>query len=124
VITLNLLHPNQSIPVQNWTFPTETKIRIGRAIDNEVVLYSAVVSRYHVELRRNGNQWEVINLGANGTFIGDKSIEQTPASDGMIVRLASSGPKIQLHIPSEESPLRQKLAQINQSLTVPEIPST
>jgi pSer/pThr/pTyr-binding forkhead associated (FHA) protein len=117
VIALTLLHPNQDIPVQNWTFETATKVRIGRAFDNEVVLYSAVVSRHHVELRRNGNQWEIVNLGANGTFISGKSIQQTPVTDGTIVRLASSGPKIQIHIPAEESRSRPELAQVNQSLT-------
>ncbi|MGL5805231.1 MAG: FHA domain-containing protein, partial [Xenococcaceae cyanobacterium] len=69
VITLTLLHPIQSIPVQSWTFKSELAIRIGRSNNNEVVLYSAVVSRHHVEIRREGSQWQIINLGANGTYI-------------------------------------------------------
>lgn len=103
VITLTLLHPLQSVPVQSWPFETESLIRIGRSTDNEVILYSAVVSRHHVELRRNGSDWEIVSLGANGTYIDGKRITQTPVIDGMIIRLASSGPKIQIRIEGEAS---------------------
>ena len=101
VITLTLLHPLQSVPVQSWPFEAESLIRIGRSTDNEVILYSAVVSRHHVELRRNGSEWEIVSLGANGTYIDGKRITQMPVVDGMIIRLASSGPKIQIHIEGE-----------------------
>ncbi|WP_404786685.1 FHA domain-containing protein [Altericista sp. CCNU0014] len=70
MITLTLLHPVQSTPVQSWSFEQDPAIRIGRAVDNHVVLYSAVVSRYHVEVRLTDNQWEVVNLGTNGTYLG------------------------------------------------------
>jgi pSer/pThr/pTyr-binding forkhead associated (FHA) protein len=103
VITLTLLHPLQSVPVQSWPFETESLIRIGRSTDNEVILYSAVVSRHHVELRRNGSDWEIVSLGANGTYIDGKRITQVPVIDGMIIRLASSGPKIQIRIEGETS---------------------
>ena len=102
MITLTLLHPLQPIPVQSWTFEEEPKISIGRSTNNDVVLYSAVVSRHHVEIRKMGDdRWEVVNLGANGTYINDKRINQTAAVDGMIIRLASSGPKILIKIESE-----------------------
>jgi hypothetical protein len=98
VIILSLLHPIKQIPVQLWTFPNESVIRIGRATDNQVILYSAVVSRRHVELRRNGLIWEVVNLGTNGTYLDGKRINQTVVTDGSIIRLARSGPNIQVRI--------------------------
>ncbi|HAG80388.1 MAG TPA: phosphopeptide-binding protein [Cyanobacteria bacterium UBA11162] len=101
MITLTLLHPLQSVPVQSWPFETESVIRIGRSTDNDVILYSAVVSRHHVELRRNGSGWEIVSLGANGTYIDGKRITQMPVVDGMIIRLASSGPKIRIHLEGE-----------------------
>jgi pSer/pThr/pTyr-binding forkhead associated (FHA) protein len=100
VITLALLHPLQSVAVQSWTFHDESSIKIGRATNNEVVLYSAVVSRHHVEIRKTGEEWEVVNLGSNGTYIDGKRVEQIKAVDGMIVRLATSGPKILIKIES------------------------
>ena len=108
MITLTLLHPLQSVAVQSWTFRDEPSIKIGRATNNEVVLYSAVVSRHHVEIKKSGvEEWEVINLGSNGTYVEGKRIEQTKAADGMIFRLASSGPKILVKIDSEST---QKLS--------------
>ncbi len=100
MITLTLLHPVQSIPVQSWTFEHEPVIRIGRSTDNHVILYSAVVSRHHVELRCVDSQWEVVSLGANGTYLDGKRITQAPAADGIVIRLARSGPNIQIHLGS------------------------
>jgi pSer/pThr/pTyr-binding forkhead associated (FHA) protein len=97
-IALTLLHPLQPVPVQSWTFEPDAVIRIGRSSDNDVILYSAVVSRHHVEIRRNDSVWEVISLGANGTYIDGKRIAKVPAIDGMVIRLASSGPKIQIRL--------------------------
>jgi eukaryotic-like serine/threonine-protein kinase len=102
VITLTLLHPLKPIPVQTWTFQDdESVIRVGRSTDNNVILYSAVVSRYHVELRRTGPKWEVVNLGTNGTYIDGKRITQVPIVDGAIIRLARSGPNLQIRMGSE-----------------------
>ena len=98
-IVLTLLHPLQAVPVQSWTFEPNLVIRIGRSTDNEVILYSAVVSRHHVEVRPSGSSsWEVVNLGANGTYIDGKRITKIAVTDGMIIRLASSGPQIQIRI--------------------------
>lgn len=116
MITLTLLHPLQPVAVQSWTFQTESNIKIGRATNNEVVLYSAVVSRHHVEIRQNGQDWEVINVGANGTYIDGKKVDRAIATDGMIIRLASSGPKILIKIESEsDSQQQEESASIEQA---------
>lgn len=101
MITLSLLHPLKQIPVQVWTFENESVIRIGRSTDNHVILYSAVVSRHHVELRRVGANWEILNLGTNGTYLDGKRITQVPILDGAVMRLARSGPNIQIRIGTE-----------------------
>ncbi len=98
VIKLTLLHPSRSIPVRTWTFDHESIIRIGRSIRNHVVLYSAVVSRCHVELRQVGQSWKVINLGTNGTYVNGMPIIEAFVEDGQVIHLAVSGPKIQLNI--------------------------
>jgi pSer/pThr/pTyr-binding forkhead associated (FHA) protein len=98
VITLSLLHPLNKKPVQHWTFEDDKVIRIGRSTENDVVLYSAVVSRHHVELRQTDDGWEIVNLGTNGTYLDGKRVAQAPAVDGIIIRLARSGPNIQINI--------------------------
>lgn len=102
MITLTLLHPLKQIALQNWNFQAhESIIRIGRSTDNQVILYSAVVSRHHVELRRTGNSWEVINLGTNGTYLDGKRVTQMEIADGAVIRLARSGPNLRIRIGSE-----------------------
>lgn len=101
MITLLLLHPLKRTPVQVWPFENESVIRIGRSTDNHVILYSAVVSRHHVELRQVGGGWEIENLGTNGTYLDGKRITKVPVTDGAIIRLARSGPNIQIRIGTE-----------------------
>ena len=101
MITLSLLHPLNKEPVQNWTFKEDPVIRIGRSTENHVVLYSAVVSRHHVELRQTDDGWEIVNLGTNGTYLEGKRVTQAPAEDGIVIRLARSGPNIQINIEQE-----------------------
>ncbi|MEL7224561.1 MAG: FHA domain-containing protein [Cyanobacteria bacterium P01_D01_bin.36] len=98
VITLSLLHPIDKTPVQSWTFEDEPVVRIGRSVDNDVVLYSAVVSRHHVELRQSENGWEIHNTGTNGTYLAGQRIDSKPVQDGLVIRLARSGPNIQINV--------------------------
>jgi Protein kinase domain/FHA domain len=98
VITLTLLHPLQSTPIQSWTFDQEARVSVGRSTDNHVVLYSAVVSRHHVELCCENSAWEVVSLGANGTYVDGQRITRLPLKDGSVFRLARSGPNLQVNI--------------------------
>jgi pSer/pThr/pTyr-binding forkhead associated (FHA) protein len=104
VIIVSLLHPTQAVPTQSWTFTTESVVSIGRATNNSVVLYSAVVSRHHVELRQSGSVWKVVNISSNGTYGPDgQPISKAIVTDGMIFRLATSGPRIQLNLSAATS---------------------
>ncbi len=96
MIVLSLVN---SVPVQSWTFVSEDVIRIGRATDNHVILFSAVVSRHHAELRWDQvGGWQLLNISPNGTYIDGESIKTAIVVDGMVVRLATSGPKIQIKV--------------------------
>jgi pSer/pThr/pTyr-binding forkhead associated (FHA) protein len=95
-IVLSLLN---SVPVQNWTFTPEDVIRIGRATDNQVVLFSAVVSRHHAELRWSSEiGWQLVNISPNGTYVDGEAIKEMVVVDGTIVCLATSGPKIKIKL--------------------------
>jgi pSer/pThr/pTyr-binding forkhead associated (FHA) protein len=98
-IVLSLIN---SVPVQSWTFEPEDVVRIGRATDNQVVLFSAVVSRHHAELRwHEVNGWQLVNISANGTYIDGEAIKEIAVANGMVIRLATSGPKIQIAMKAE-----------------------
>ncbi len=105
---LTLLHPLQSMPVRSWTFDHQPVIKIGRCSDNDVVLYSSVVSRYHVELKVNHRHWEIINLGSNGTYIDGKPIRKFRVVNGLIINLALSGPKIDIYLDDQSKGVNLK----------------
>lgn len=99
MITLSLVQVNKNVPCKSWTFQGKSVIRVGRSPDNDVVVHSAVVSRHHLELHQIAEDyWKIVNIGTNGTY-DDRSrpILQAPVIDGTIIRLARSGPKIQIH---------------------------
>lgn len=108
VITLSLRQLHQSTPLQKWTFEDVPVIKIGRASDNHVILHSSVVSRYHLELRYIDNHWQVVALGSNGTYLDGESITNLCVADGMVIRLAVSGPQLQLHLGETAVKPRQK----------------
>ncbi|NJL48837.1 MAG: FHA domain-containing protein [Leptolyngbyaceae cyanobacterium SM2_5_2] len=110
MITLSLLHPLHKTPVQSWSFDQEPLICIGRSSDNDVILYSAVVSRHHVEIRRHDEGWIIKSLGTNGTYLNGKRITEIAVEDGIIIRLARSGPNLQIHMTEEKrDPLKELL---------------
>ncbi len=86
MITLALLHPTKLVPVQHWSFESKSLIRVGRASDNDAIIYSAVVSRHHVEIWKDPDSWIIINFGANGTYINDEQIHQVSVVDETIIR--------------------------------------
>ena len=102
MITLSLLHPLNKTPIQNWSFEEQDIIKIGRSTDNDVVLYSAVVSRHHLEIHKGIAGWAIQSLGTNGTYLDGKRIQTVPAEDGLVVRLARSGPNLQITIDQPE----------------------
>ncbi len=102
MITLSLLHPLNKTPIQNWSFEEQDIIRIGRSTDNDVVLYSAVVSRHHLEIHKEVAGWAIQSIGTNGTYLDGKRIQHVVAEDGLVVRLARSGPNLQISIDQPE----------------------
>ena len=102
MITLSLLHPLNKTPIQNWSFEEQDVIRIGRSTDNDVVLYSAVVSRHHLEIYKGAAGWAIQSIGTNGTYLDGKRIQTVTAENGLVVRLARSGPNLQITIDQPE----------------------
>ena len=100
MITLILIHPTQPIPVNRWTFKDKSTIRIGRAKDNDIVIYNAVVSRHHLELWNRESGWEALCFGTNGTYINNKPLNQFFIKDGMVIRLGHSGPRLMVKLSS------------------------
>ncbi len=63
-------------------------LKIGRADDNDLVLPHTKVSRYHAELARRGDKFLLQDLhSTNGTFIGDKRVDELLIENGDLFRI-------------------------------------
>ncbi|MBE9115304.1 protein kinase [Lusitaniella coriacea LEGE 07157] len=101
MVILTLLDPQNKTPLQQWHFPYQSLIRIGRASDNEIVLDQfAEVSRHHLELRQNtpDSPWQLISYGTNGTFLDGILVSQKAIANRGILQLAKEGPLLQFEI--------------------------
>ncbi len=109
MVTLTLLHPQESKPLRHWRFEQQTPIRLGRAPENHVILNNPIVSRFHAELRRvelprrAGSQdpvqaWQLINHSANGTFVNGEAIAQSLLEDDTLIQLAQDGPILRFQL--------------------------
>jgi len=81
---------------EKFTVPDgdDVTIRIGRELDNDLVLVDPRSSRYHAEIRRLGSVLEIKDLkSANGIFINQTRIEPetwTKITPGQIIQLAET----------------------------------
>ena len=94
---IQVLMPGASSPLQF----THT-LRIGRGPTNNIIVDNEYVSSTHIELRRTGDAWELIDLGSmNGTFIHGERITRVRLGAYTPVRLGhSGGPELVVSIPA------------------------
>jgi hypothetical protein len=89
-----------AVPGSDEVYRFATTIRIGRAETNAIVVNDDVVSGEHLELRKSGDLWEIIDLGStNGTYIDGERVTRIPLGPVTAVRLGPGGPKLHLTIP-------------------------
>src|SRR5512137_2004786 len=67
--------PSLTDPSGQQHFLEDATIRIGRAVENDIVIASKRVSREHAVVRRDGRQVVLEDLGsANGTYLNDERV--------------------------------------------------
>ena len=72
---------------------------IGRHQDNDLQIKEDCVSRNHVEIKFDGEQWWVRDLGsANGTYLDGLRIENVPLPEKAELELGKGGPVLSLEV--------------------------
>jgi pSer/pThr/pTyr-binding forkhead associated (FHA) protein len=120
---LVVYHPNdksEKIPIPE---DDEVVIRIGRELDNDIVLIDLRASRHHAEIRRMAGVVEIKDLGsANGILINQTQIEPntwTKISAGQTIRLAETRIIWQKAASSQSTVVMSRLRRPTQINTVP-----
>ena len=118
MITVKLLDSNTHQLLKQWNFdPQTTVIRFGRSDDNDIVILDCPeVSRYHLEIYQDQNQWRLISKGTNGTILNGYSLPQNSQSlvpNSAIIQLAHNGPLFEL----EYSSTSKEIPEINELST-------
>ena len=58
-------------------------VRIGRALENDVVIADSRVSRFHAEIRRDAGRYVVRDLGStNGTPVAEEPVDESELREG------------------------------------------
>lgn len=84
------------------------RFTIGRDSENSLCLTDSVVSRFHAEIIRLGDDFVLRDLGStNGTFVNGARISEQILSDGDLVRLGKAGPEmsarlVEIHVGTAE----------------------
>ena len=95
LITVQLIHIQGPMKGEIREFSKET-ISIGRHPSSDLKLPAdlTTISRNHAEIRREGNQFRLIDRSTNGTFVNGKKIMDVLLRDGDVLEFADGGPKI------------------------------
>jgi hypothetical protein len=79
-------------------------VRIGRALDNEIVIADARVSRYHAQIGRDAYGPIVRDLGStNGMSVSGRAVAEDRLDDGDVVLLGGYRIDVQLRTPADRS---------------------
>jgi hypothetical protein len=66
-------------------------VTVGRAGDCDLMLHDPTISKHHIELRRQGSDVVLIDLGStNGTRVNDVGIRERVLADGDEIRLGAT----------------------------------
>ena len=102
-ITLHLIDPAKGRTMQTWRFRKESLVRIGRSEQNEVVIGDPYASRFHCELRFQGEHWDLVNLGRYGTMVQGERVETMTIDHGTVFQLGPTGPSFRFETVHEIS---------------------
>ena len=59
------------------------QVTVGRVPDNQIQLDDVTVSRQHAVFVRNGDEWQIRDLGSlNGTYVNNERVEETVVRHG------------------------------------------
>lgn len=76
---------------QRFALRAGAATRLGRALDNDIVINHSSVSRHHASIEAVNGTFELRDLQSqNGTYVSDERVTQRPIADGDLIRLGQA----------------------------------
>ncbi len=76
---------------QRYPVRADAATTMGRALDNDIVVNHASVSRHHASIEPDNGKYQIKDLNSqNGTFVGERRVTQTSIADGDAIRLGQA----------------------------------
>ena len=83
---------------------SQDTIRIGRKLENDIVINNETISREHAEIRYENNNFIIYDLNSTGgTFVNNKKVSKLQLNSGDLISLSDTNimfinnqPKIQV----------------------------
>jgi ABC-type multidrug transport system ATPase subunit/pSer/pThr/pTyr-binding forkhead associated (FHA) protein len=64
------------------------RFRIGRGLDNDIVIPDLLVSRQHAELRTDNGRYQIVDLGSdNGTYVDGRRVTRAEVTERSVVTI-------------------------------------
>lgn len=108
-VSVHLLDPSLSRPLQSWKFAGRDSISIGRGPEREVALSDPYVSRLHAEVRHADGRWVLLAHGRHGVLVQNEPVQEMFVSGDVTFKLGSSGPTLRFQSTAAEQDNRHTL---------------
>jgi pSer/pThr/pTyr-binding forkhead associated (FHA) protein len=108
------LEKNVFLIINRQMIPLEKKVtRIGRLLDNDIVLHEEFISRYHAEIRYEGEKYVLYdNNSTAGTFVNSHQVDRCILNSGDLISFSS----IQIMFVNNNARLTDKAMRTTQNL--------
>jgi pSer/pThr/pTyr-binding forkhead associated (FHA) protein len=93
IIQLIHIHGPRKGEIQEFS---EGIISIGRHPSSSLLFPTdlTIISRRHAEIRREGNQFRLVDSSSNGTYVNGKKVTECMLREGDVLEFADGGPKV------------------------------
>lgn len=95
---LELIDPQQGLPLQSWPLNSDVPLQIGRAEGADILISNPFVSRAHAYIQKRLGGWEVVGLSDKGIIVDGEKVPSLVLVHGVEFRLAVKGPLLRLRI--------------------------
>lgn len=102
VLRIQWLNPGNETADTEWEFPAATVVRIGRSRESHIQIDEEQISRTHVTIYHDGEDFICRAVGRNGCLSDGNSFTSLTVNDGTTIELGRTGPALRFSFGGRE----------------------